>query len=209
MPYTISLSGKSFTFKDVKEVLAKANEVKSGDTLAGIAAESDLERIAAKEVLANLTVRTIRENPVVPYEEDEVTRINQDSIDPVVYDEIKNLTMAELREKILSYSTGEDDIKRLTRGLTSEVVAGVCKLMSNMDLVYAANKVRVTATCNTTIGKRGCLSTRLQPNHTSDNPEGMTASLFEGLSYGCGDALLGINPVNDTVSSLSESGWTR
>ena len=204
MPYTISLSGKSFTFKDVKEVLAKANEVKSGDTLAGIAAESDLERIAAKEVLANLTVRTIRENPVVPYEEDEVTRINQDSIDPVVYDEIKNLTMAELREKILSYSTGEDDIKRLTRGLTSEVVAGVCKLMSNMDLVYAANKVRVTATCNTTIGKRGCLSTRLQQNHTSDNPEGMTASLFEGLSYGCGDALLGINPVNDTVSSLSE-----
>lgn len=204
MPYTISLSGKSFTFKDVKEVLAKANEVKSGDTLAGIAAESDLERIAAKEVLANLTVRTIRENPVVPYEEDEVTRINQDSIDPVVYDEIKNLTMAELREKILSYSTSEDDIKRLTRGLTSEVVAGVCKLMSNMDLVYAANKVRVTATCNTTIGKRGCLSTRLQPNHTSDNPEGMTASLFEGLSYGCGDALLGINPVNDTVSSLSE-----
>ena len=204
MPYTISLSGKSFTFKDVKEVLAKANEVKSGDTLAGIATESDLERIAAKEVLANLTVRTIRENPVVPYEEDEVTRINQDSIDPVVYDEIKNLTMAELREKILSYSTGEDDIKRLTRGLTSEVVAGVCKLMSNMDLVYAANKVRVTATCNTTIGKRGCLSTRLQPNHTSDNPEGMTASLFEGLSYGCGDALLGINPVNDTVSSLSE-----
>ena len=204
MPYTISLSGKSFTFKDVKEVLTKANEVKSGDTLAGIAAESDLERIAAKEVLANLTVRTIRENPVVPYEEDEVTRINQDSIDPVVYDEIKNLTMAELREKLLSYSTGEDDIKRLTRGLTSEVVAGVCKLMSNMDLVYAANKVRVTATCNTTIGKRGCLSTRLQPNHTSDNPEGMTASLFEGLSYGCGDALLGINPVNDTVSSLSE-----
>ena len=204
MPYTISLSGKSFTFKDVKEVLAKANEVKSGDTLAGIAAESDLERIAAKEVLANLTVRTIRENPVVPYEEDEVTRINQDSIDPLVYDEIKNLTMAELREKILSYSTGEDDIKRLTCGLTSEVVAGVCKLMSNMDLVYAANKVRVTATCNTTIGKRGCLSTRLQPNHTSDNPEGMTASLFEGLSYGCGDALLGINPVNDTVSSLSE-----
>ena len=204
MPYTISLCGKSFTFKDVKEVLAKANEVKSGDTLAGIAAESDLERIAAKEVLANLTVRTIRENPVVPYEEDEVTRINQDSIDPIVYDEIKNLTMAELREKILSYSTGEEDIRRLTRGLTSEVVAGVCKLMSNMDLVYAANKVRVTATCNTTIGKRGCLSTRLQPNHTSDNPEGMTASLFEGLSYGCGDALLGINPVNDTVSSLSE-----
>lgn len=204
MSYAITLSGKHFTFKDVKEVLAKANEIKSGDTLAGVAAESDLERIAAKEVLANLTVRTLRENPVVPYEEDEVTRINQDSIDPVVYDEIKNLTIAELRESILSYRLGEEDLKRLSRGLTSEVVAGVCKLMSNMDLVYAASKIRITATCNTTIGKRGCLSTRLQPNHTSDNPEGMTASLFEGLSYGCGDALLGINPVNDTVSSLSE-----
>lgn len=204
MSYAISLCGKNFTFKNEKDVLAKANEVKSGDTLVGIAAESDLERIAAKEVLANLTVKALRENPVVPYEEDEVTRINQDSIDPVVYDEIKNLTMAELREKILSYSSDEEDLKRLSRGLTSEVVAGVCKLMSNMDLVYASSKIRVTATCNTTIGKRGCLSTRLQPNHTSDNPEGMTASLFEGLSYGCGDALLGINPVNDTVSSLSE-----
>ena len=204
MSYSITLCGKSFTFKDVKDVLAKANEVKSGDTLAGIAAESDLERIAAKEVLGNLTVRTVRENPVVPYEEDEVTRINQDSIDTAVYDGIKNMTVAELREHILSYTSTEDDLRRLSRGLTSEVVAGVCKLMSNMDLVYAANKIRVTATCNTTIGRRGCLSTRLQPNHTSDNPEGVTASLFEGLSYGCGDALLGINPVNDTVASLSE-----
>lgn len=204
MAYKITLSGKSFSFENEKDVLAKANELKSGDTLAGIAAESDLERIAAKEVLGNLLVKNLRENPVVPYEEDEVTRINQDSVDQTVYTEIKNMTMAELREYILSYESNEDDLRRLSRGLTSEVVAGVCKLMSNMDLVYAANKIRVTAHCNTTIGKRGCLSTRLQPNHTSDNPEGMTASLFEGLSYGCGDALLGINPVNDTVSSLSE-----
>ncbi len=204
MPYTITLSRKSFTFKDVKDVLAKANEVKSGDALAGIAAESDLERIAAKEVLANLTVRTLRENPVVPYEEDEVTRINQDSLALDVYEDIKNLTMAELRERILSYNSSEEELKRLSTGFTSEIVAGICKLMSNMDLMYAANRIRITATCNTTIGKRGHLSTRLQPNHTSDNPDGMTASLFEGLSYGCGDALLGINPVNDTVSSLSE-----
>lgn len=204
MAYHITLSGKSFSFENEKVVLAKANELKSGDTLAGIAAESDLERIAAKEILGNLLVKDLRENPVVPYDEDEVTRINQDSVDPAVYSEIKNMTMAELREYILSYESGEEDLRRLSRGLSSEVVAGVCKLMSNMDLVYAANKIRVTAHCNTTIGKRGCLSTRLQPNHTSDNPEGMTASLFEGLSYGCGDALLGINPVNDTVSSLSE-----
>ena len=198
------LAGKHFEFRSIKEVLAKANEEKSGDLLAGIAAGSDLERIAAKEVLSNFLVRDLRENPVVPYEVDEVTRINQDSIDDAVYRKIQNWTMAELREYILSYSTTEEDIRTLSRGLTSETVAGVCKLMSNLDLIYGANKVRVEATCNTTIGKRGTLATRLQPNHATDNVEGITASLFEGLSYGCGDALLGLNPVNDTVSSLAE-----
>ena len=204
MKLSTVLAGKTFQFRSVKDVLAKANEVKSGDTLAGIAAETDLERIAAKEVLSNLLVRDLRENPVVPYEEDEVTRINQDSIDPVVYNPIANWTIAQLREYILSYQTTEEDIKQLSRGLTSEVVAGVCKLMTNLDLIYGANKIRVTATCNTTIGRRGCLSTRLQPNHPTDNVDGITASLFEGLSYGCGDALLGLNPVNDTSTSLGE-----
>ncbi|MBR5914995.1 MAG: ethanolamine ammonia-lyase subunit EutB [Spirochaetia bacterium] len=197
------LAGKSFEFKSIKEVLAKANEAKSGDQLAGIAATSDLERVAAKAVLSRLLVQDLRENPVVSYEDDEVTRINQDSIVPEVYDGIKNWSIAELREYILDYKTTEDDIRRLSNGLTAEVVAGVCKLMSNLDLVYGANKVRVTATCNTTIGRRGCLSTRLQPNHSTDDVDGITASLFEGLSYGCGDALLGLNPVNDTVSSLA------
>lgn len=196
--------GKTYQFKDVKDVLAKANEEKSGDILAGIAAESGTERIAAKEVLSNLLVSDIRNNPVIPYEQDDVTRIIQDAVSEPIYDKIKNWTMAELREYILSYDTTERDIRHLSRGLTSEVIAGVCKLMSNLDLIYAASKVRVTAHCNTTIGKRGCLSTRLQPNHTTDNVEGITASLFEGLSYGCGDALLGLNPVNDTISSLSE-----
>ena len=204
MKLSAVLAGKHFEFHSIKEVLAKANEEKSGDVLAGIAAGSDLERIAAKVVLSRLLVSDLRENPVVPYEEDEVTQINQDSIDDTVYSRIKNWSMAELREYILSYDTKEEDIKTLSRGLTSEVVAGVCKLMGNLDLIYAANKVRVTATCNTTIGKRGTLSTRLQPNHSTDNVEGITASLFEGLSYGCGDALLGLNPVNDTVNSLSE-----
>ena len=198
------LLGKTYEFKDVKDVLAKANEEKSGDILAGVAASSGSERIAAKEVLSNLLVKDLRENPVVPYEEDDVTRLNQDSLNERVYDEIKNMTIGELREYILSSDTSEADIRRLSRGLTSEMVAGVCKLMSNLDLIYGASKVRVTAHCNTTIGKRGCLSTRLQPNHTTDSVEGITASLFEGLSYGCGDALLGLNPVNDTISSLSE-----
>ena len=198
------LFGKTYAFRDVKDVLAKANEEKSGDKLAGVAARSAEERVAAKVVLSELLLSDLRENPVVPYELDEVTRIIQDDVNERIYQEIRGWSVSELREWLLSETTTTADIARVRRGLTSEMVAAVCKLMSNMDLVYAANKVRVTATCNTTIGKRGCLSTRLQPNHTSDNPEGMTASLFEGLSYGCGDALLGINPVNDTVSSLSE-----
>ena len=198
------LSGQFFSFKSIKEVLAKANELKSGDVLAGIAAASDIERIAAKEVLSCLLLEDLRENPVVAYEDDEVTKINQDSIDSAVYEKIRRWTVADLREYILSYETTEDDIRLLSRGLTSEMVAAVCKLMTNMDLVYAANKVRVPATCNTTIGLRGTLATRLQPNHSTDNVEGITASLFEGLSYGCGDALIGLNPVNDTVASLSE-----
>ncbi|MCQ2470827.1 MAG: ethanolamine ammonia-lyase subunit EutB [Clostridia bacterium] len=196
--------GKTYQFKDVKDVLAKANEEKSGDILAGIAAESGTERIAAKEVLSNLLVSDLRENPVIPYEQDDVTRIIQDAVSEPIYNKIKNWTMAELREYILSYNTTERDLRHLSRGLTSEIIAGVCKLMSNLDLIYAASKIRVTAHCNTTIGERGHLSTRLQPNHTTDNVEGITASLFEGLSYGCGDALLGLNPVNDTISSLSE-----
>ncbi|MDO4492426.1 MAG: ethanolamine ammonia-lyase subunit EutB [Clostridia bacterium] len=204
MKLSTTLGGKTFHFRSVKEVLAKANEEKSGDILAGVAAESALERVAAKEVLANLLVSDLRENPVVPYEDDEVTRMNQDSLDMTVYNEIKGWTMAELREYILGYGATEEDIKRLGKGLTAEVVAGVCKLMSNLDLIYAANKVRITATCNTTVGKRGTLSTRLQPNHPTDNVEGITASLFEGLSYGCGDVLIGLNPVNDTVASLAE-----
>lgn len=204
MKLTTTLAGKRFVFESIKDVLAKANEVKSGDILAGIAAASDLERIAAKEVLSRLLVEDLRENPVVPYEDDEVTRINQDSIDPQVYGEIRRMSLAELRERILDYRTGEAELRRLSRGLTAETIAGVCKLMGNLDLVYAANKVRVTATCNTTIGLRGTLATRLQPNHPTDGVEGITASLFEGLSYGCGDALLGLNPVNDTVSGLAE-----
>lgn len=204
MAYKTLLSGQNFTFASVKEVLAKANEEKSGDILAGVAAGSGIERIAAKEVLAGMTLEELRQNPVVPYEQDEVTRLNQDSINEAVYGGIKGWTVAELREWLLDYHTGEEEIRRISRALTAEMVAAVAKLMGNLDLVYAANKIRVPAHCNTTIGLRGTLSTRLQPNHTTDNVEGITASLFEGLSYGCGDALIGLNPSGDTASSLSE-----
>lgn len=204
MAYQTILGGQTFRFDSVKEVLAKANEEKSGDILAGVAAESDLERVAAKEVLSEMLIKDLRENPVVSYEEDDVTRLNQDSINETLYNKIKNWTVSDLREWILSYSTTEGQIRDMSRALTSETVAGVAKLMTNLDLIYGAQKIQVPARCNTTIGLRGTMATRLQPNHTTDNVEGITASLFEGLSYGCGDALIGLNPVNDTVSSLAE-----
>lgn len=194
--------GNNYQFKSVKEVLAKANEEKSGDILAGVAATSGAERVAAKRVLSELTLEDLRNNPVVPYEEDEVTRIIEDNVNEPIYKEIKNLSVAEFREKILSHETSGEDIRRMSRGLTSEMVAAVTKLMSNMDLVYGAKKIRVTAKCNTTIGTEGCLAVRLQPNHPTDDVEGMLASLREGLSYGIGDALIGINPVDDSVESV-------
>lgn len=198
------LFGKVYQFKDVKEVLAKANEEKSGDKLAGIAAESAQERVAAKVVLSNLTVADVRNNPVVPYETDEVTRIIQDAVNERIYDEIKNWTIAELREWILNEKTTGADIRRISRGLTSEVVAAVAKLMSNLDLIYGASKIKVTAHANTTIGETGRLSARLQPNHPTDDVDGIMASLLEGLTYGIGDAVIGLNPVDDTVGSVAK-----
>jgi ethanolamine ammonia-lyase large subunit len=197
------LNGHVYAFKSLTDVMAKANEEKSGDILAGIAAENAEERIAAKIVLSNLTLGEIRNCPAVPYEEDEVTRIIQDAVDEEVFAEIKGMSVAELREWLLDDSATGDMIKRLRRGLTSEMIAGVCKLMSNLDLIYAAKKMRVTARCNTTIGLEGTFSSRLQPNHTTDNPTGIIASTMEGLSYGSGDALIGVNPVEDTVENVT------
>ncbi|HIV96942.1 MAG TPA: ethanolamine ammonia-lyase subunit EutB [Candidatus Agathobaculum stercoravium] len=204
MAYRTTLSGQTFVFDDVKTVLARANEEKSGDILAGVAARSEIERVAAKEVLAAMRLEELRENPVVPYEEDEVTRLNQDGLNQTIYNEIRGWTVSELREWLLAGTTAESQIRRISKGLTAEMVAAVAKLMSNLDLVYAAAKIRVPARCNTTIGLRGTLSTRLQPNHTTDNVEGITASVLEGLSYGCGDAVIGLNPAGDTVDGTAE-----
>ena len=197
------LFGTVYSFNDVNDVMAKANEEKSGDQLAGLAASSLTEMIAAKEVLSNLTLADLREHPAVPYEEDEVTRIIQDQVNEKIYSGIRNWTMAEFREWILSDQADSCAIRRVSRGLTSEMVAGVTKLMSNLDLVYAASKIEVTAHCNTTIGRKGTLGFRLQPNHTTDDPDGIRISTFEGLSYGVGDAVIGLNPVSDTVDSVS------
>lgn len=197
------LFGHTYEFKSVREVMAKANEVKSGDTLAGIAAESAEERVAAKQVLSNLTLNDLRNHPAVPYEEDEVTRIIQDDLNESIFDEHKNKTVAEFREWILDNETTGDMIKRASRGITSEIVSGVTKLMGNLDLVYGAKKIEITAHCNTTIGKNGTFSSRLQPNNTTDDPKGIMASTMEGFSLGVGDAVLGLNPVDDSVESVA------
>lgn len=198
------LFGKVYQFNSVMEVMAKANEEKSGDKLAGVAAQSSEERVAAKVVLSNLTLSDLRNSPAVPYEIDEVTRIIQDDVNEKIYAEVKNLTVAEFREWLLDDNTTGADIRRVSRGITSEIVAAVAKIMSNMDLVYAAKKIKVTAHCNTTIGEPGTLSVRLQPNHPTDDPDGILASLMEGLSYGIGDAVLGLNPVDDSVESVTK-----
>ncbi len=201
MKLKTQLFGKTYGFRQVKEVLAKANEEKSGDRLAGVAAESAEERVAAKVVLSELLLSDLRENPVVPYEEDEVTRIIQDDLNEPIYNTIRNWTVSDLREWILSESTTNEDIRRISRGLSSEMIAAVAKLMSNLDLILAAKKITVTAHCNTTIGLPGTLSCRLQPNHPRDDLDGILASTLEGLSFGAGDAVIGLNPAGDSVES--------
>ncbi len=201
---SVIFGGEKYNFKSLKDVMAKANEEKSGDQLAGIAAETVQQCIAAKAVLSELLVKDIRENPLVPQENDEVSRIIEGDINEQIYGEIKNWSIEQLREYILSNDTGDRELKRLSKGMNSEVIAAVTKLMSNLDLVHAANKVEILSTCNITIGQKGTLSSRLQPNHPTDNIDGIIASLKEGLSYGIGDAVIGINPVDDSVESVKK-----
>lgn len=202
-----TLRGQVYQFKSVKEVLAKANELRSGDVLAGVAAASDAERIAAKQVLAHLTLEDLRNNPVVPYDEDAVTRVIQDAVNEHVYGQIKGWTVADLREYILSNKVDSREIDRISRGLTSEMVAAVAKLSSNMDLIYGASKIRRTAQSNSTVGLPGTLSIRVQPNHPTDSVDGIMAAIMEGVSFACGDAVIGINPVIDEPESVSRLLW--
>jgi ethanolamine ammonia-lyase large subunit len=204
------LRGTAWSFRNLNDVLAKANELKSGDTLLGIGASNSTERIAAKYVLSNLTLEDIRNNPAVPYEEDEVTRVIDDGVNESVYREIKSWTVGEFRERILDHKTSGDDLKRIGRGLTAEMVAGVAKLMSAMDLVYAASKMKISATCVTEVGLPGTLSFRIQPNHPSDDSDGILASMREGFAYASGDATVGINPVDDSMENtkrLLQISW--
>ena len=201
MELTAKAGNSDYTFRDIREVMAKANEKKAGDSLAGIGAENGLERIAAKRVLSNLKIRDIRNHPAVPYEKDFVTQIIQEDIDETIYEKVKDWTIGELREWLLDEKTSGDEMLKCARGLTSECIAAVAKIMGNLDLMYAGNKMKITAWCNTKIGEKNVLASRLQPNHPTDDERGVRASVLEGLSYGVGDAVLGLNPAIDTVDS--------
>ncbi len=196
------LDGRHYQFAEIKTVLACANEEKSGDRLAQIGSSSELERVAAKYVLSGLTMQALRQAPVVAYEDDEVTRLIDDSLDAVAFEKIKNWTVSDLREFLLASTTDLKSIEEIRWGFTGEMVAAVTKLMSNMDLILAGKKCQVIVKAKTTLGLSGRLASRLQPNHPNDSIEGIKASIFEGLSYGVGDAVIGINPVYDSADTV-------
>ncbi|MFJ5716952.1 ethanolamine ammonia-lyase subunit EutB [Neobacillus sp. NPDC093127] len=204
MKSSITLLHKTYQFRDLKEILAKANEEKSGDQLAGIAANDAQERLAARHLLSELTLSDIRNNPVLAPEVDEVSRLIEESINEKIFQSIANWTVSELRETLLSDNTTNIEISRIRRGLTSEMAAAAAKIMSNMDLIQAASKIEVVAQCNYPIGHKGTLAGRAQPNHPTDSIQGIKASLYEALSYGIGDAVIGINPVIDTAESVKQ-----
>ena len=194
---------ESYRFSDLREVLAKANEEKSGDQLAGIAAVSERERVAAKSALADLPLTDLLNRPVIPPEIDEVSCLILDSHDAAAFQPIRSLTVGAFREFLLDPQTTEAELKALQWGITPEMAAAAAKLMSNKDLVLAASKIRNITRCRNTLGERGVLGIRLQPNHPSDDIGGILLAAFDGLLYGCGDAVIGVNPATDSVAGVS------
>jgi ethanolamine ammonia-lyase large subunit len=194
---------EQFVFSGLRDLFAKANEEKSGDQLAGIAARSERERVAAKRRLADLTLDEIVREPLIAPDEDDVSQLILDTFDQKTFHTIRSLTVGEFRELILADSTGEADLQRMQWAIIPEIAAAVTKIMSNKDLVMAAAKVRNVTRCRNTMGERGVLGIRLQPNHPRDDIGGILLAAFEGLLYGCGDAVIGVNPATDSVETVS------
>jgi ethanolamine ammonia-lyase large subunit len=199
--YASAVGTTRHVFADLKTVLAKASPDRSGDRLAGVAAENDEERVAARLVLAELPLRMFLTEAVVPYETDEVTRLINDTHDEAAFAPVSDMTVGEFRDWLLSYETTSEELAALAPGLTPEMVAAVSKLMRNQDLIQVARKCRVVTRFRDTIGLPGRLSIRLQPNHPTDEPKGVMASILDGLLFGCGDAVIGINPATDNISN--------
>ncbi len=202
--YNYTVGQKSYGFKDLTDLLAKATPQRSGDYLAGIAARDDQERVAAQLLLADIPLKRFLEEPLIPPESDTVTKLLFEDHDTDVFRSIENDTVGEFRNRLLSYSTTSDELTRLAPGLLPEMVAAVSKLMRNQDLILVASKCQVVTRFRNTIGLPGRLSIRLQPNHPTDDVQGIGASILDGLMYGCGDAVIGINPATDSTQAVKQ-----
>ena len=202
MNYKFSLRSKTYSFKDLKTLLAKATPERSGDALAGIAAEDNKERIAAQYCLSEIPLKTFLEDLVIPYEKDEVTRLIIDDHNAEAFKPISGLTVGEFRDYLLSYQVDGTTLQQLAPGLTPEMIAAVSKIMRNQDLISVASKIEVVTKFRNTVGLKGHFSVRLQPNNPSDDPKGIAASIIDGLMYGCGDAVIGINPATDNPKEV-------
>lgn len=203
MPYHATLRHERITFDDLKDLFAKANEEKSGDQLAGIAARSERERVAAKMALAEVTLDEIASKPLIDPDHDEVTRLILETQDQTVFDEIRTLTVGQFRERLLHDATDGVMLHHWQPAITPEIAAAVAKLMSNKDLIVAASKIRNITRCRGTLGEQGVLGIRIQPNHPQDDLAGILLSALDGLLYGCGDAVIGVNPATESVETVS------
>ncbi|QKF53659.1 ethanolamine ammonia-lyase subunit EutB [Pseudomonas graminis] len=204
MSFSHSIGGMVWRFDSLRELMAKASPARSGDFLAEVAASSDAERAAAQMALADVPLKQFLTEALIPYEEDEITRLIVDSHDRAAFAAVSHLTVGGFRDWLLGDDATEASLKELAPGLTPEMVAAVSKIMRVQDLVLVSQKIRVVTRFRNTVGLRGRMSTRLQPNHPTDDPAGIAASVLDGLLYGNGDAMIGINPATDSVSAISE-----
>ena len=202
--YRVTLRGTTYVFPDLRTLLAKASPARSGDELAGLAAASAVERVAAQHALAEVPLAQFLAEPLVPYETDEVTRLILDTHDRAAFAPVADLTVGAFRDWLLRYETDAAALTALAPGLTPEMVAAASKLMRNQDLILVAAKCEVVSRFRSTLGRRGTLAVRLQPNHPTDDPSGIAASILDGLLYGCGDACIGINPATDSPARVGE-----
>ena len=202
MAYRSTIRNVSYVFDDLRTLLAKASPYRSGDALAGLTADSYEERIAAQMVLADIPLKTFLNETIIPYETDEVTRLIIDTHNAEAFSSVSHFTVGELRDWLLSDEANTETLKKLANGFTPEMIAAVSKLMRNQDLINVAQRCEVITKFRNTIGLKGRLSARLQPNHPTDDPKGIAASIIDGLLYGSGDAVIGINPATDSPASV-------
>ena len=200
--YAVDLAGTRHRFDDLKSLLACATPFRSGDRLAGLAADSAERRVAARYVLADTPLSVFLSEALVPYEEDEVTRLIMDTHDPAAFAPIAHLTVGAFREWLLSNDRGAESLGAVAAGITPEMAAAVSKLMRNQDLIAVGRKLRVTSAFRNTLGLPGRLAVRLQPNHPTDDPRGIAASIIDGLLMGSGDAVIGVNPATDSPEAV-------